>query len=380
MPDSSVRLAIKRELTRREAVLLGSVGVLTSLAGCSGGGDPPESGGNAGDDGGSSDGAGSGGDAGGSGGDTADSNDGNEAGVSVQQAVVGDLTDLGPLSMVVTSTERVDTAPIFGEGSAFRADEGNEYVRVEFAIRSDVYLALTFDLLSVAVDGTEYTVAEPFDIVELTSPEFGGLPFAPGELRRFRYHYEVPAGDASTALRVLLRARTLPGTDYDSVPPLQVDLRSGGDPPTLEQAFDLPFESFGETVTHEGIDLAIGEATFGPAVQNRTPGEGNEFLAFPLAVTNGGDRVNPILVSLSGFGGISLLDGTGENVGDNVEFPGDVLGQDNFDPTNGIGPGESRAGVIMGEVPADVTPLYLAWSPPPLYWRSDRHRYVWQVR
>lgn len=361
-------------------MLLGSVGVLTSLAGCSGGGDPPESGGSADDDGGSSDDGGSGGAAGGSGGDTSDSNDGNEAGVAVQQAVVGDLTDLGVVSMAVTNAARVDTAPLLGEGSSFAAAEGNEYVRVDFAIRSAGYVGLAFDLLSVAVDGTEYTAAEPFDIVQIASPEFGGLPFAPGELRRFRYHYEVPAGDGSTALRVLMRTRTLPGTTYDSVPPLQVDLRSGSPGPELEQAFDLDFQTFGERVVHEGIELTVGEVTFGPEVRNRTPDEGNEFLAFPISVTNGGDRPNPILVSLSGFGGLSLLDGAGNNVGDNVEFTGEVLGQDNFDPTNGIAPGESEAGVVVGEVAAETDPLYLAWTPPALYWRSDRHRYVWQIR
>ena len=366
-----------RKLTRREAVLLGGVGVMASLAGCSGGGDAP-----AGDGAGSGGGGGDSGAGGGSGGDSgADSgDDGGQAGVTVQQAVVGELTDLGPLSMVVTSAERVDTAPLFGEGSSFAAEEGNEYVRVEFAVRSEVYLALAFDLLAVAVDGTEYAQAEPFDIVQIASPELGGLPFAPGEIRRFRYHYEVPAGDATTALRVLLRARTLPETTYDSVPPLRVDLRSGGDPPALSQAFDLEFETYGRPVVHEGIDLTVGEVTFGPEVDNRTPSEGHEFLAFPLAVTNGGDRPNPIAVSLSSFGGLTLVDGGGERVGENVEFPGDVLGQDNFDPTNGVAPGESEAGVVVGEVPVGVSPLYLTWSPPPLYWRGAVHRYVWQVR
>ena len=366
---------MKRSFTRREAVLLGSVGVLTSLAGCSGGGDPPESGGSAGDDGGPT--AGGGGDASD---DSIPAGDSGGAGVSVRQAVVGELTDLGVLSMAVTSTERVDTAPLLGEGSSFAAAEGNEYVRVDFAIRSGGYVGLAFDLLSVAVDGVEYTVAEPFDIVQVASPEFGGLPFAPGELRRFRFHYEVPAGDASTALRVLMRARTLPGTTYDSVPPLQVDLRSGTAGPALEQTFDLAFESFGEPVAHEGIDLTVGEVSFGPEVPNRTPEAGNEFLAFPIAVTNGGDRPNPILVSLTGFGGLTLLDGAGNDVGDNVQFNGEVLGQDNFDPTNGIAPGASESGVIVGEVAAGTAPLYLAWTPPAIYWRSDRHRYVWQVR
>jgi hypothetical protein len=375
MRATGVSFSMQRKFTRREAVLLGGVGVLTSLAGCSGGGAaPPDD-----EGGGSSDESGSGG-SGGETGDQTDGNDGNEAPVAVRQAVVGELADLGALSMAVTSAERVPTAPLFGNGVEFAAGEGNEYVRLEFAIRSADYIELVFDLLSVAVDGTEYRMAEAFDIVDMTSPETGGLPFAPGELRRFRYHYEVPAGEAPTALRVLLRTRTLPATTYTSVPPLQVDLRAGSPGPELEQAFDLEFERFGERVVHEGIEMTIGEVTFGPELQNDTPDEGNEFLAFPISVTNGGDRPNPILVSLGGFGGLSLVDGGGNRAGDNVEFTGDVLGQDNFDPTNGIAPGETEAGVIVGEVAAGTDPLYLVWSPPTIYWRSDRHRYVWQIR
>ena len=143
----------------------------------------------------------------------------------------------------------------------------------------------------------------------------------------------------------------------------------------------MPLQPFGETVSHEGIEVTIGEVQPVAEVSaRRPPAEGTEYLGFTIAATNGGDRPNPILLSLSGFGGLSLVDGTGADVGRNVQFTGEVLGGRQFDPSNGLAPGESESGVVVGEVPAGVSPLYLVWSPPALYWRGDVHRYVWQVR
>jgi hypothetical protein len=374
-------------VTRREAVLLGGLGVLTSLAGCVGGGDAPpdddepdggagESGGTDGATGGDSSGPDGGG---GDEGETAD--DGADApAAAVQQAVVGDLTDLGPVAVGVVSAERSPTAPLLGPGSAIGAAEGNEYVALDVGIRGDAYLALAADLFAVAIDDTEYTSAENF--AQIASPELGGFPFAPGELRRFRLHYEVPEGTSGESLRVLLRARTLPAESFESLQPLQVDLGSAAaSAATFEQAFDVPLQSFGETVVHEGIEVTVGELQPVTDVNARRPSaEGTEYLGFTIAATNGGDRPNPILLSLSGFGGLSLVDGTGEDVGRNVQFTGEVLGGRQFDPSNGLAPGESESGVVVGEVPAGVSPLYLVWSPPALYWRGAVHRYVWQVR
>jgi hypothetical protein len=374
---------MQRKFTRREAVLLGSVGVLTSLAGCTGGGDAPpddESGGD-GDTGGSSDvddestgGSDTGSD--GSGGDT----DGGDAAVSIQQAVVGDLTDLGSVAVGVVVAERTPTAPLLGPGSAIGAAEGNEYVALDVAIRGNAYLALAADLFAVAVDDTEYTSAENF--AQLASPALGGFPFAPGELRRFRLHYEVPEGTSGETLRVLLRVRTMPDETFESLQPLQVDLGStASSPAAFEQAFDLPFQSFGGTVAHEGIEVTIGEVQPVTDVNARRPAaEGTEYLGFTIAATNGGDRPNPILLSLGGFGGLEFVDGAGNEVGRNVQFTGEVLGGRRFDPSNGLAPGESESGTLVGEVPAGVSPLYLVWSPPALYWRGEVHRYVWQVR
>lgn len=373
---------MSREFTRREAVLLGSVGVLTSLAGCSSGGDPPESGGSAGGDSGSNGGGGSdtSSDAGGSSGSGDSNDDSGEVGVSVRQGVVGELTDLGPVSVGVVSAERSPTAPLLGPGSALGATEGNEYVALDVGIRGNGYVALAADLFAVAIDGTEYTSAEQFD--QIASEAFGGFPFAPGELRRFRLHYEVPEGTSGERLRVLLRVRTLPGDSFESVPPLQVDLTStAASPAAFEQAFDLPFRSFGETVTHEGIEVTVGEVqAVTDVAARRPPAEGTEYLGFTIAAANDGDRPNPILVGLSGFGGLEFVDGAGNEVARDVQFTGEVLGQRRFDPSNGLAPGESESGVLVGELPADATPLYLVWSPPPLYWRGDVHRYVWQVR
>lgn len=369
------------DLTRREAVLLGTTGLTVVLAGCVGGGSDGGSGDGAGDDGDADDGTTGGGGAadGGTGGQNLD-----DSSQSVATAVVGEATALGPIEFAVTSVERLDAAPLLGT-IELPAGEGNEYLAVEVAFTnaSDRYLALAVDLFAAAVGDQTYATAEPF--VDIASPAFGGLAFAPGELRRERFHYEIPEGATDARLRLVLQSRSLPDAAFERLTPLQVDLESTtAAPVTPTQGFAVPFQTLGETVAHDGIELTIRDAVVPVEVPGRAPTEDTEFLALDLAVRNGGNLPNPIVIGIGGFGGLTLHDGDGYSFGSAVRFNGEVAGGRRFDPSNGIAPGESETGIAVTEIPVGGAPLYLAWSPPAAYWQADRgvetHRYVWQLR
>lgn len=351
-----------------------SVAAAGLLAGCSGGGGgaaPASSDGGAGD--GSADSEG-GGDTGG---------DGGSGQVQAMGAVVGDLAAVGPVRVAVTDVERLARAPLFGTVEV-SASEGNEFLAadVAFVNATERYTALVVDLFAVAVGDRVYTPSEP--LVDLLSPEFGGRALAPGELWRTRLHFEVPAGASDARLRAVLRTRTLPTETFERLVPLQVDLQSRSEAPAaLAQSFGDHLTT-GEPVVHEGVELTLRDALVPVEVPGRTPPEGHEFAALDLAVTNGGDLPNPILVTLGGMGGLALGDGDGNVYASEVRFTGEVAGGRRYDVSNGIAPGESAAGVAVTAVPVGVTPLYVTWTPPAVYWRAglavDRNRYVWQVR
>lgn len=277
---------------------------------------------------------------------------------------------------------RVDRAPFGAFGLA--AEDGNEFLAVDLAMKNvgDAHASMVVETFGVVQGEGSYGTFEPF--ADVLRPELGGAPFAPGELQRTRLHFEVPAGGSDARLRLVFALRRLPGAEFERIQPLQVDLESTA-ASTAEptQSFTAGFEGFGESVTHEGVELTVGEPVFAPEVPNRTPAEGTEFVALPLSVTNGGSLPNPILVDVSPVGGLSLLDGAGNRYRGRVEFGGEVAGGEIYDPRNGIAPGETVSGVAVTEAPLETDPLYLAWTPPTPYWAGkgvEVNRYVFQVR
>lgn len=366
--------------TRREAVLLGTAGLAGLLAGCSGttgGGVDPDTAPT--DTASPEEGDTDGGTGGGDGGDT-----------TPASTAVGGPTDIGGFEVGVATVERLERVPFGAFGLA--ADQGNEFLAVDLLLKnvSDAYTSMVVELFGVVQGEGSYGTFEPF--ADILNPQTGGAAFAPGELRRVRLHFEVPAGGDDARLRMVLGLRRLPGATFERLRPLEVDLESTvASPVELTQSFSDPLGSFGATVAHRGLELTIDDPVFGVEVPNESPAEGNEFLALPVSVTNGSDIPNPVLVDITALGGLSVLDDLGNVYRGRVEFSGELAGGEMLDTRNGVAPGDAAAGVAVTEVPVGAEPLYLTWTPPARFWArsadgreadatTEVNKYVWQLR
>jgi hypothetical protein len=362
-------------LTRRRALAIGTTILAGAVAGCSGlGGD------------GDGNGNGDGGGAtttqtpGGGGGTTTQSPGGGSS--DLVSVVVGEVGAVGPLELLVTDVERLDSAPILG--FPIRADEGNVFVAATLAMKNagDRHAAFVLDGLAVAVDGAVYASEQLY--VDIWSPDFGGLPLAPGELRVFPLYFEVPDGVGNGQLRVVSRARSLPD-DFAAATRFAVDLdAAAGSPASLSQTLTLDLLSVGESAAFGGLSATVVGVSYPEAVQGQAPPEGFEYVAVSLSATHGADFPNRMVVGLGGVGGMGLQDDAGGVFDDRVRFTGTIDGGREFFATNGIAPGETREGVSVVTVPEGVEPLYLTWSPPPLFWvpptGAASNRAVWRVR
>ncbi|WP_255195186.1 hypothetical protein [Halorarius litoreus] len=298
-------------------------------------------------------------------------------------AAVGSRVHLGPLAMAVTGVERTERAVILGR----EVDPGHEnqflVLDVAFKNASDRYAALVVDRFDVAASGGFYDPVEPFDA--FTAPAFGGLAFAPGERRPVRLHYAVPVRTIGVELRGRVRVRSLPDDAFESPPPVVVDLDSSVSAPTrLQQSLRVPVHEPGDTVDAAGLLVRVRRVEAAVDLPNWDPSEGHEHLAIGLAVENGTDWPNAVVVAIGGFGGLAVADARGREFTTTRWFPGEIAGGTYYDEARALAAGESNAGTTVVEVPTDREPLYLTWTPPAALWRvgtgAETNRYVWRLR
>lgn len=297
-------------------------------------------------------------------------------------AAVGEVVDLGDVSMVVERVERLQQADIFG--FEVRSQPGKELLALSgsFKNTSDRYVVLRIDQFEVAVGGGIARPIEPF--VERVSPDRGGWPFAPGEVRPVMLHYHVPAGTRTAQLHGKMRVRTLPD-DPSGVVSVLTDLTSKtAAPALLDQSLSGPIHAVGEPVEATGLTVHVGNVTAPVEVPNLTPATGAEFLAVNLSVTNDGTLLYPVVIGVGGNGGLIVADDEGNEFTDTVWFDGRIAGGRYYDSSVALTSGETNEGTVVDEVPVDATPLYLLWTPPVAGWEIGSgvavNRFIWQVR
>lgn len=305
-----------------------------------------------------------------------------EASESPTEGAVGDVVDLGAVSMVVERVERLQQADIFG--FEVRSHPGKELLALSgsFKNTSDRYVALRIDQFEVAVSGGIARPIEPF--VERASPDRGGWPFAPGEVRPVTLHYHVPAGTSVAQLHGKMRVRTLPD-DPSGVVSVLTDLTSKtASPATFDQSLSGPVHAVGEPVEATGLTVHVGTVTARAEVPTWTPPTGSEFLAANLSVANDGTLLYPVVVGVGGNGGLVLADDEGNEFTDTVWFDGRIAGGRYYDSSVALTSGETNGGTVVVEVPVDATPLYLLWTPPVDGWDIGSgvavNRFIWQLR
>lgn len=348
------------EMPRRR-VLLGAVGLAGALAGCSALSDDPPGGET----------------------DTVTPAPVPEADVDPTSIeAVGSLVGVGPLSMVVTGVDRTDRATILGREVDPGSDRELLVLDVSFKNASNEYVAAVVDRFDVATTGGYYESIEPF--AAFTTTPFGGWTIMPGELRRVRLHYPIPRGSERVELHVGMRIRLLPD-EFEVEPPIVVDLTSSvSSPMILRQTLRVPIHDLGRTVTTRGLTVDVLRVTAPVDLRNWDPPAGHEHLGVTLAVRGGSDLGRPVVVGVGGFGGMTLADDRGREFTTTRWFPGTVGGSAYYDPARAIGPGETNEGTTVVEVPTDLSPLYLVWTPPAELWAPETgepvNRHVWRLR
>ena len=352
--------------TRRDVVRMSGLGAALLLAGCSGGGDATSEGDTV--DGG----AGTGSDAGDAGADS----EGGQTSVGA----VSEVLLRTPLEIQVQRVEQVETLATFGIEVAVQEGNVGYAVTLAFKNASDAYVSFVTDGFAMLADTQQVVDTQQFG--DLTSSSFGGVALAPGEVRTYDLSFEVPDGASRYGVAGRFEVKTMPGTEFVPVEPILVDFAQDAGQPPLRQTLDVPFRGLDEPVGAGGVEVTVRELFFADETDVRGRlREGEEFGIADVRIDNGTQL--PLAAGI-GRGGFAFTDDTGAVYSSSRGAEGRVGEREIIDLPNGVRPGESVEGLVVGGVPQDAQPLYLTFTPPPvLYANSDsvaEHKFFWQAR
>ena len=355
--------------TRRDVVRMGGLGAVLALAGCSTGDD------------GSGD------------GESSDSNSGSEpepdsaggsgaSGSQSDQVAIGAVSEVllrTPLEIQVQHATEVDTVDTFGIEMQVQEGMVGYAVRLSFRNASTAYAVFATEGFAMLADETQVVDSQQFG--DLTSLSLGGVALAPGEVRTYDLAFEAPEGASRYGLAGRFQVRTLPGTEYVSLPPILVDFAQDAGQQPLTQALTVPFRDLGETVGVGGLDVTVREVFFAEEAGSGRLEDGEEFGIVDVRIDNGTQL--PVAAGM-GFGGFGFKDDAGVAYSSRRGAEGRIGEREILDLPNGVRPGESAEGLIVAGVPRGTGPLYLTFSPPPALWAASatvtENKFFWAAR
>lgn len=257
---------------------------------------------------------------------------------------VGELVEGDNLSMVIRGVEETTQIGDFQE-----ADEGNVFHIVRLVVKNttqDRFINFSGFLQTSLKDSEGYNYSQT---IASTGQTFQGGSLAPGEVSRGDIVFETPEDASGLTLqfdfqafalfqfdRVVVNLENQAGTIADLTQNLQVDIQSPGDE-----------VSYGDTaVTLNSVDFTTKIGSYAEAE------EGNEFAVVDITTTNNSDEEKQISTLLQ----MLVKDDRGNSYGFSISG---TTGLDRaYDESTPLGPGEERRGKMAYEVPADASQLY----------------------
>lgn len=345
-------------MDRRE-MLVGTAGLMASLAGCGGDDTDGETTPAADTPADAQPGTAAGGDGGGS------TTDGEPTATQNQSAsaVVGQVVSGNQLSMVVREVSRTSQL-----GEYQQADPGNEFVVVRLAVKNttqDQFINFSGFLQTAVQDSEGYSYTQT---LATTGQSLNGGQLAPGEVDRGDIVYEVPAD--ATGLTLQFDFRAFSAFQFDRV---TVDLTTQETPRAdLSQTLRVEVYQPGTSITYGSTQVAVNSVEFVDQLSEfAQPDPGNEFAIVDITTTNQGTESKRISTALQ----MLVKDGTGASYA--MDFAAQGQLDRAYNESSALGPGETRRGQLAYEVPADVSPLY--WVFEFTLW-TDGDKTFWQVR
>ncbi len=326
----------------RRTVLLGSgVAFSAVLAGCAGSEDDEPA---AVDDGGDESGNGSDGGNDDSADETdADETDDADADGEDVDAVIGELVEGDQMHLVVEGVERTTVLGEFQD-----ADAGSEFVVVDLAMKnvSDEFLSVSNLLQTSVRDDEDYSYDQT--IATGGGNTFNDGQFAPGEVERGILAFEVPDNAGGLELWFNFDVSLFGGVDR-----AHIDLESEADVYILEQDLGVDVYDVGETVEYGDVQVAVRDVEYESELgMFAQPDDGHEYAILDLEITNESGEEQRISTMLQ----MLIKDGEGYSYQEDFGASSELSRP--LDETEPLVDGETRAGEVAYEVPADASPFY----------------------
>ena len=270
-----------------------------------------------------------------------DENAGTSRGTA--DAALGDVIEGDQLALAAYSVERTTSVSQFTQ-----ADSGNEFVVVDMAAKNKSeteYVQFSSFLQLSLRDDESYEYDETITGAENTL-DSGEL--APGEVTRGVLVFEVPQGASGLSLSIDLDESIF---NYDGA---TIDLESQGSGRTLTQDLAVPVYDVGDTLSYQESRFSLNSVRTSTGSGYFAPDSGNEYVVIDITVSNTGDEE----LSVSTFLQMTLKDDAGRTYDTSIVGSGTLDRE--FSQGRPISPGSQRRGEVAFEVPAGVSPLYLA--------------------
>lgn len=258
-------------------------------------------------------------------------------------AVVGSLVEGDNLHLVVEDVEFTDRLGEFQE-----ADEGNQYVVVQLALKNvtEEFVHVSQLLQASIRDDEDYSYN--MTVAATDQPTFNDGQFAPGEVERGTIVFEVPEDASGLTLQFDLDASIFGGIDR-----AEIDLEDETDVHVLQQDLRIDTYGLGDGVEYQGVEVAVrGVETETQLGEFTQADQGHEYVIVDIEITNETGEEQRVSTALQMY----LKDGDGwsyqEDLGATVEL------DRSFDESSALTDGETRAGELAYHVEEGLTPLY----------------------
>lgn len=289
-----------------------------------------------------------------------------ESDEQTDEAELGELLEVDPLSAVVSTLEVAEDAVTEPDDEILEAEDGRAFAVVDVAFQhADDGAGAVVDVEeTVAVelrdeDGEAY---DRVDELEIDALDPTASRLAPGEVVRGELVYDV-ALDAEGLVFELE-----PEANGD---PVVVDLEAEPDDEpgeTLEQEL-AEVETFSQGVEHGGIDVAVGSLEHGNNLGGfMQSDEGYEIVAVGVTIDNGSGRDRTLTPEQG-----QLKDDLGRIY---AETPGAMRTLDGFDDVT-VSDGDTYEGTVAYQIAEGIDELY--WGFDFTDW-DETQRAFWQLR
>ncbi|AXR82569.1 DUF4352 domain-containing protein [Natrarchaeobaculum sulfurireducens] len=282
------------------------------------------------------------------------------------EAELGELLEVDPLSAVVSTLEVVEDAVIEPDDEVLGAEDGRAFAVVDVAFQhADDGVEPVIDVdetVAVELGNEDGKTYDRVDELEITALDPTASRLAPGEVVRGDLIYDV-ADDAEGLVLELE-----PEASGDSV---VVDLGAESDDErveTLEQEV-AEVETFSQGVDHGGIDVAVGSLEHGNNLGGfMQSDEGYEIVAVGVTVHNGSGRDRALTPEQT-----QLKDDTGRIY---AETSGTMRTLGGLEDVT-VSDGESYEGTVAYQIAEGTDDLY--WIFDFTEW-GETQRVFWQLR